>query len=53
MLKGQAKTDYQKEYMRRRRGVRPTLDPVRPTVQPKQVYEEVEQPDQRWMLMVH
>jgi len=32
MLKGQAKTDYQREYMRKRRAVRPdpkpTLDPT-------------------------
>ena len=39
-LKGQAKTNYQREYMRlyrlKRQLVRPsTLDPVRPGVQPK------------------
>jgi len=32
MLTGQAKTDYQREYMRRRRSN--VLDPVRPTVRP-------------------
>lgn len=38
MLTGKAKTDYQREYMRKRRAVRPTQDvrpvslsPVRPT----------------------
>jgi len=32
-LKGMAKTDYQREYMRKRRGGR-LLDPVRPDVRP-------------------
>lgn len=36
MLKGQAKADYMREYMRKRRGsnIKPVLDPVRPTVRP-------------------
>ena len=46
MLTGQSKTDYQREYMRRRRAiaydrpvtVRPImLDPVRPAVKPRSV----------------
>ncbi len=54
MLTGQAKRDYQRDYMRKRRAsVRPTLDPVRPTrselqsmihkmeaEQPKEIKEE-------------
>jgi len=32
VLKGKAKTDYQREYMRKRRSNK--LDPVRPTVRP-------------------
>ena len=38
-LSGKAKTDYQREYMRKRRAVRPgALDPVRPTA--KQVQSD-------------
>ena len=37
VLSGQAKVDYQREYMRSRRGsvVRPKVADVRPTVRPK------------------
>lgn len=40
VLSGQAKTDYQREYMRRRRSNRmkpDTLDPLRPHVRPKEL----------------
>ncbi len=33
-LTGQAKTDYQREYMRKRRSNNVTLDPVRPATPP-------------------
>ena len=36
MLKGKAKTDYQREYMRRYRSNKVALDPVRPDVRPKE-----------------
>lgn len=36
-MKGQAKTRYQREYMRRRRSNNPMLDPVRPSVRPAQL----------------